>query len=167
MSHFYVVSYRVVQDTELAGYPAAGYPANLFCRISGWIIKGRHKKNFYSFRNCFVIFSGDLGFEERINHVKFFWPDIRQTKLDIRPDTGCKKCRISGATLTILPVRSRGISWRLTYPRPLAGVAWTWASAPRYSGGEGRGTQSPEDRSNTELERYLLACYYILFTFHF
>ena len=26
---------RVAPDTELAGYPAAGYPANLFCRISG------------------------------------------------------------------------------------------------------------------------------------
>ena len=36
---------RVAPDTELAGYPAAGYPANLFCRISGRIVKGRHKKN--------------------------------------------------------------------------------------------------------------------------
>ena len=26
---------RVAPDTRLAGYPAAGYPANLFCRISG------------------------------------------------------------------------------------------------------------------------------------
>ena len=31
----------------------------------------------YSFRNFTVIFSGDLGFEEKIYHVKFFWPDIR------------------------------------------------------------------------------------------
>ena len=29
------VKYRVAPDTEFAGYPAAGYPANLFCRISG------------------------------------------------------------------------------------------------------------------------------------
>ena len=26
---------RVAPDTEFAGYLAAGYPANLFCRISG------------------------------------------------------------------------------------------------------------------------------------
>ena len=26
---------RVAPDAELAGYPAAGYLANLFCRISG------------------------------------------------------------------------------------------------------------------------------------
>ena len=27
------VTTRVAPDTELAGYPAAGYPANLFCRV--------------------------------------------------------------------------------------------------------------------------------------
>ena len=32
------VNIRVAPDTGLAGYPAAGYPANLFCRISGiWL----------------------------------------------------------------------------------------------------------------------------------
>ena len=81
---------KVTQDTELAGYPAtflpvfglAGYPVS--DRISGCIVKGCHKKtvdiflnNFYSFQNFTVIFSGDLGFEERIYHVKFFWPYIR------------------------------------------------------------------------------------------
>ena len=97
---------RVAPDTELAGYPA-----NLFCRISGlagYPVSGRisgknnrcHTKkngwhflnNFYSFRNFTVIFSGDLGFEERIYHVKFFWLDIRLSgQPDIRLDTGYKK----------------------------------------------------------------------------
>ena len=57
-------------------------------------LKGATKKktgwhflnNFYSFRKFTVMFSGDLGFEERLYHVKFFWPDILQKKPDIQPD---------------------------------------------------------------------------------
>ena len=33
-----------------------------------------------------VIFSGDLGFEERIYHVKFFWSDIWPAGYQKRPD---------------------------------------------------------------------------------
>ena len=36
------------------------------------------------------------------NFQSDFWPDIRQTKLDIRQDTGYKKGRISGATLILI-----------------------------------------------------------------
>ena len=108
---------RVAPDTELAGYPVSG-------RISGWIVKGRHKKttgwhffnNYYSFRNFIVIFSGDLGFEERIYHVKFFWPDIRPTGKRNRisgriPDikkAGYPAGRISDATLVIAQTRTQG-----------------------------------------------------------
>ena len=75
---------RVAPDTEVAGYPA-----NLFCRISGQSVlpdirypaqypteKGVTKKQpieifsipFTVFEICItVIFSGDLGFEESLN----------------------------------------------------------------------------------------------------
>jgi len=54
-----------------------------------------------------VIFSGDLGFEERIHHVKFFWPDIWPTGYPANETgypAGYKKAGypagwISGATL--------------------------------------------------------------------
>ena len=111
-----ILNWPDIRPICFAGYPVSG-------RISGWIVKGCHKKttgwhflnNFYSFRNFTVIFSGDLGFEETIYHV-FFRPDIqpdirlsgqtdiRQTKPDIRPDTVYKKGRISGATLIFISI---------------------------------------------------------------
>ena len=57
-------------------YPA-GYPAEKLKGVTKKTTGCHFLNNFYSFRNFTVIFSGDLGFEERIYHVKFFWPDIR------------------------------------------------------------------------------------------
>ena len=77
---------RVAPDTELTGYSAAGYPANLFCRISGIrpdirlnSLRVSQKNltvdiflnNFYCFQYFTVIFNRALGFEVRIPHVKF------------------------------------------------------------------------------------------------
>ena len=91
------VKTRVAPDTELAGYPANGYPGKFFARYR---ISGTKSSAIYIciislhiVKGCYKIFLIPIIFKvfRFFLRILIFDFDIQQVKLDIRLDTGYQK----------------------------------------------------------------------------